>query len=138
MKRPHSLKKNPRNQASGFALIARISTRTALDLIAAFRHALPSVATRSAVIASAQTEAQANAKMALMHAIGLLQEFMGFDQPISVNTAVLDTNLQAAPVEGVTHPHRLSACGLTERPEYCENRPTRSNTIHTCLIFGQA
>ncbi|PXA03572.1 hypothetical protein DDZ13_11365 [Coraliomargarita sinensis] len=98
----------PRDQnRQGFALIASIAIMAVLVLIAVTLYSLSSVATRSADVAKARTEAQANAKAALMLAIGELQASMGPDQRISANAAILDTNSETNDMDGVNHPHWL-------------------------------
>lgn len=74
---------------AGFALIASLSIMAILVLIAVALYSLSSVATKSAEIAAARTEAQASAKMALMIAIGELQAHLGPDQRISARSLTL-------------------------------------------------
>jgi hypothetical protein len=76
-----------------------------LVLIAVALYSLSSVATKSAAIAAARTEAQANAKTALMVAIGELQKSMGPDQRISANAAILDTSPDTDDIDGIIHKH---------------------------------
>lgn len=97
---------NPKHPA-GFALVASLSIMAVLVLIAVALYSLSSVATRSAEIASARAEAQANAKMALMMAIGELQSELGPDQRISANAAILDSETDTPDIDAVSHPHWL-------------------------------
>ncbi|PXA03570.1 hypothetical protein DDZ13_11355 [Coraliomargarita sinensis] len=71
------------SQTSGFALIASITIMAVLVLVGVTLYSLSSVATKSADIAAARTEAQANAKTALMMAIGDLQKHTGPDTRIT-------------------------------------------------------
>lgn len=68
---------------AGFALIASLSIMAVLVMIAVALYSMSSVATQSAKIASARIEAQANAKVALMQAIGELQKTTGPDARIT-------------------------------------------------------
>jgi len=95
------------NQTDGFALIASLSIMAILVLIAVALYSMSAVATRSANIAAARIEAQANAKVALMQAIGELQKQMGPDQRISANASILDTSPDSAEVDGVANPQWL-------------------------------
>lgn len=52
-------------------------------------------------------EARANARLALMIAIGELQKQMGPDQRISARAEILDTNPTTLEADGVAHPHYL-------------------------------
>jgi len=76
-------------QQAGFALIASLSILAVLVLIGVALYSLSAVATKSADIASARTEAQANAKMALMLAIGDLQKYTGADTRITAPANIL-------------------------------------------------
>jgi hypothetical protein len=55
--------------------------------------------------AQARADAQANARFALMMALGELQSQLGPDQRISAPSAILDENPATANLEGVAHPH---------------------------------
>ena len=78
---------NSRN--SGFALIASLSIMSILVLIAVALYSLSSVATKSADIAAAKTEAEANARMALMMAVGNLQKYTGSDTRITAPANII-------------------------------------------------
>lgn len=110
---------------AGFALIASLSIMAVLVLIGVTLYSLSSVATKSAEIAKARTEAQANAKMALMMAIGDLQKNTGADTRV---TALADLFDPDAPVvvgawkswEGLNHVADTSdsALGRPIAPNY--------------------
>jgi len=88
-----TLQKKPQDaKKAGFALVAALSIMAVLVLIGVALFSLASVATRSAEIAAAQTEAQANAKMALMMAIGDLQKYTGPDTRITAPADITDAN----------------------------------------------
>ncbi len=84
----------------GFALVATVLLMVLLALLAVGTLSLSSVTLRSASMSSAQEVARANARMALMIAIGRLQSELGPDQRISANGAILDED-----VSKVKHPH---------------------------------
>ncbi|MFK7909837.1 MAG: hypothetical protein AB8F34_04460, partial [Akkermansiaceae bacterium] len=67
----------------GFALIATISVMALLAMIALAMLSLSTIETRAENTSAGQAEAQANARLALMLAIGDLQKQMGPDQRIS-------------------------------------------------------
>jgi len=77
---------NPSSQGvnKGFALISTISIMSLLLIIALSMMSLSTVTTREITRNSAQAEAQANARYALMLAIGKLQTHLGPDQRISM------------------------------------------------------
>lgn len=76
-------------EARGFALIATISIMALLVMIALGMLSLSAVEVRSSQNGRAMAEAQANARMALMIAIGELQDSLGPDQRISARGATL-------------------------------------------------
>lgn len=97
-----------RGEERGFALIASLSIMALLLLIGLALYSLASVAIRSAEVAAARTESQANAKMALMLAIGELQVEMGPDMRISAEAAIHDTTPADEDIDGVAQPHWLA------------------------------
>lgn len=92
------------NWQAGFALIATLSLMVLLVILSVGLLSLSAVSLRSTGQSAAQAEARANARMALMVAIGELQKQIGPDQRITANGAILDTNpTDASP--GVNNPH---------------------------------
>ena len=75
-------------QSKGFALISTILVMSLLLLIALAMLQFTSVTTRSAQLGRAKAEAEANARMALMIAIGELQEQAGPDQRITASANI--------------------------------------------------
>jgi Tfp pilus assembly protein PilV len=73
----------------GFALISSILIMALLVMVALGMLSLSTVEVRSSQNSKAMAEAQANARMALMIAIGELQKSMGPDQRISANGGIL-------------------------------------------------
>lgn len=74
---------------NGFAIVATLIMAILLTLIAVASLSLSSIEMRGTKKFEAHYEAQANARMALMLAIGRLQEHMGPDQRISANGNIL-------------------------------------------------
>jgi len=90
-----------------FALVVTISLMVLLSVIAVGLLGLSAIALRSSTQNTAQSEAQANARLALMLAIGDLQKALGPDQRISARAEILDNNPATTNVVGVAHPHYL-------------------------------
>jgi hypothetical protein len=84
---------------SGFALIATISVMVLLVMIALAMLSLSTIELRSAQNGKAMAEAQANARVSLMLAIGELQKQSGLDTRITAPLNILDKN--APPLTGV-------------------------------------
>ena len=81
--------KDPHNK--GFALVVALSLMILLTVVAVGLLTLSSISLRSSSQGVAQAAAQANARMALMIAIGELQKQLGPDQRVSANGAILAT-----------------------------------------------
>lgn len=91
--------KHFQNPPKGFALVITVSMLVLLTLMAVGMLTLAGVATRSGTLNSAQAEAEANARMALMLALGELQRWAGPDTRITAPADLLDEG--AAPLTGV-------------------------------------
>lgn len=83
--------------APGFALIATISIMVLLVMIALAMLSLSTIELRSSQNGKAIAEAQANARMALMLAIGNLQKTMGRDQFVSAPAEILSPSSASTP-----------------------------------------
>jgi hypothetical protein len=92
---------------SGFALIATISVMVLLVMIALAMLSLSTIELRSSRNGRAMAEAQANARMALMIAIGELQKELGPDKRISARAEILDSDPSTEEVDDVGNPHYL-------------------------------
>ena len=92
------------NRRSGFALIGTLTLMILLALIMVGYLTTTAIHTRTTNIDLAQAEARANARLALMIALGEIQREMGPDQRISAQAAVLDENPDTEQIEGITHP----------------------------------
>ena len=96
------LPKTLRKSRPGFALVVTLALMILLSILAVGLLSLSAVTLRSSGQGAAQAEARANARMALMIAIGELQKQLGPDQRISANGALLAES-------GVKHPHWTGA-----------------------------
>jgi len=80
---------SPGYSSNGFALVVTLSLMILLTVIAIGLLGLSAVSLRSSTQNLAQTEAEANARLALMLAIGQLQETLGPDSRISARGATM-------------------------------------------------
>ena len=88
----------PLKTSKGFALIATISVLMLLTMIAVAFLSLSAVSLKTARIDMAQEEANSNARLALMIALGELQREMGPDQRVSVAATILDATPESLEV----------------------------------------
>lgn len=88
----------------GFALIATISVMVLLVMIALAMLSLNTIELRTSRQGDATAEAQANARMALMIALGELQKHAGPDQRVTVPATQWDSDPSSEKIEGVKHP----------------------------------
>ncbi len=86
---------------SGFALIVTISLMVLLTLLAVGLLSLSSINLRSAGQTSKVAQARANARLALMMAIGDLQKLAGVDQRITARSDIRDEHIQNPRLTGV-------------------------------------
>ena len=91
----------------GFALVIALSLMAFVLLLLLSITTLVQVETTSAEISKTRLIAQANARLALMIALGELQKEMGPDQRITANASILDSDTTTPEVDGVAHPHWL-------------------------------
>jgi len=89
------------NKPRGFALIATISVMVLLVMIALAMLSLSTLELRSSSSELAQDNARANARLALMIAIGELQYEMGPDQRISAEAAIFDFDKDTEKIDGI-------------------------------------
>ncbi|NWK56575.1 hypothetical protein HW115_13215 [Verrucomicrobiaceae bacterium N1E253] len=92
---------------SGFALVATISVMVLLVMIALAMLSLSTLELRSSISAKHQSIAKANARMALMIALGELQKYAGQDQRVTANASILDTDPITPEMDGVIYPYTL-------------------------------
>lgn len=93
----------------GFALIATLMLMILLVIIAVGLLSLSTVTLRNSSHQSNLAEAQANARMALMIAIGELQKEMGPDMRVSAESALFDANKDTMTMDGVEQSKWLSS-----------------------------
>lgn len=96
-----------RGTRKGFALVVTLSLMILLTVIAVGLLTLSSIALRSSSTEGNIAIAKANARLALMLALGDLQQGMGPDTRVSASSAILDSNASTPEVDGVKHPHLL-------------------------------
>lgn len=93
------------SSVKGFALIATISVLLLLTLVAVAFLSLSAITVQTSRSEWAQEEARANARLALMIAIGELQRDLGPDRRIALNASILDENPDTIGIDGVAQPH---------------------------------
>jgi len=96
------------NTPKGFALVATLMLLLLLLVLATGMLSLSSLSLRNANTDNATKQARANARMAMMIAIGELQAEMGPDMRISAEAAVQDADPATEAIDGVAQPHWLS------------------------------
>jgi hypothetical protein len=95
----------------GFALVVAITLLALLTLLAVGLLSLSQMTIRSAQQGQYEGEAAANARLALLLAIGELQMELGPDQRITAQASLLDEDTATPEPEGVEHPHWLGVWG---------------------------
>lgn len=107
------------SSSRGFALIATISVMVLLVMITIGMLSLSSVETRLANSELAQQEAKANARMAMMIAMGELQKTLGVDQAVTARASIVDSASAQQNVLGVWESWRWQP-SLDGAPDYTE------------------
>jgi hypothetical protein len=95
----------------GFALVVTISLMLLLSLLVVGMLELASVSLRSSQSGFNRQQAQANARMALLIAIGEIQQHLGPDQRVSAESSILGEPGQES---SVAHPRWVSVWRTTE------------------------
>lgn len=109
MKTPDSRAKLRREHfPAGFALIATLSVTALLTILTIGLLSLSQMSMRKSRMERVQAEAQANARLALMIALGNLQKEMGPDMRISAEAAIFDDNKETEKIDGVAQPHWMA------------------------------
>ena len=110
----------------GFALIATISVMVLLTMIALAMLSLSTTELRNSGHNRERQQAQANARMALMIALGELQAQLGPDQRISAPASILDGNKKTATIDDLDNPGWLGVWDAriqsSQNPSYEEGR----------------
>lgn len=89
------------NGAKGFALIVTLSLMILLTVIAVGLLALSSISLRSTAREDAMSQARSNARLALMLALGDLQELAGPDQRVSARADIIKSDIKKPHITGV-------------------------------------
>jgi Tfp pilus assembly protein PilX len=97
----HSKTRRSGFRQRGFALIATLSLMILLTVIAVGLLTLSSISLRSSSQGSGMATAKANARMALMLALGDLQKYAGPDQRVTARADVTDENIANPRLTGV-------------------------------------
>jgi type II secretory pathway pseudopilin PulG len=92
-----------KRRCTGFALVATLALMVLLAILAVGLLSLSAVSLRASGGRQAESEARANARMAMMLAIGELQKNIGPDQRITAPSALLDSDPESTAVDGVAH-----------------------------------
>lgn len=103
------MKPSCRTAASGFALVATLMLTIMLIVVAVGLLGLSTIELRKTGAAGAQEKARANARIALLLALGELQEHLGPDQRVSADARVASGG-SGSPV----HPHWVSVWKTTQ------------------------
>ncbi|MDQ8190614.1 hypothetical protein [Roseibacillus persicicus] len=96
------LRKEPKER--GFAMVVTVTMLVLLSLLSLGVLSLSLTEVRSTAQSNAQFEARANARLALMMALGQLQKTLGPDQRVSAPSSLLDNNPETAKIDGVRNP----------------------------------
>lgn len=118
----------------GFALVATISVMVLLIMVALAMLSLSTITLRSDRHGSAMRGAQANARMALMIALGELQESMGPDQRISAPASILDGVETTPEMEGVENPHWMGVWNASPEGQSITYEDGRERSFRRWLV----
>ena len=88
-------------ESRGFALVVTLTLMVLLSLLAVGMLSLSAVSMRGSTRSGHLAEARANARLALMVAVGELQKEMGPDMRVSAESALLDTVESTEKIDGV-------------------------------------
>lgn len=96
---------HPHRRSRGFALVVTLSLMILLTIIAVGLLSLSAVTLRSTSQGSSLSVARANARLALMLAIGELQKHAGPDQRITATASILDSNPETDTPDNIGEPN---------------------------------
>lgn len=128
-----------RNLNPGFALVVTLSLMILLTVVAVGMLSLSSLSLRGIATAEHEADARANARLALMIALGEVQKELGPDRRISANSAILDVNADTPQADGIEHPRYLGVweswnTWLTDKRENLTLQQTYQNGRHPSLF----
>ncbi|MEI7909937.1 MAG: hypothetical protein WCK77_09905 [Verrucomicrobiota bacterium] len=106
------------HRSGGFALIITLALMVLLTLIVVGLLSLSSVAMRTAADGSAMATARANARLALMLALGELQRSAGVDQRVTARADVLDEKIANPRLTGVWESVEIKATAPPAAADY--------------------
>jgi hypothetical protein len=139
MKNKFTHKKLARWERNGFALISTLMIMMLLMLVALAMLSLSNTSVRSATLGKGASEAKANARMALMLAIGELQMHTGSDTRITAPAEILESG--APPLTGVWRSWEGTnhdSSGRPIKPDYTVKTKSESTSgrFLTWLVSG--
>jgi len=94
-----------RGSPHGFALVVVLSLMVLLTILAFGLLTLSSISIRSSNVETGIAEARANARFAIMLAIGDLQKHAGPDQSVTARAEILDSDPATPAMDGVKQPY---------------------------------
>ena len=117
-------------QPDGFALVATLTLMILLVMVAVSLLSLASITLRTGGQNSARSEAEANARLALMLALGELQLSLGPDQIITAPSGIFDDDPENTELAGVKHRHLTGVWQarnetLAQTPDYSRTQSFR-------------
>ena len=125
---------------AGFALVITLSLMVLLTLLAVGLLGLSAIALRTSAQSLAMAEARANARVALLLALGQLQVEMGPDRRISATSGILDSDPATPAFEDVAHPRLTGVWDAAESqlPKWTLDRPSydKKSGFRRWLISG--
>ncbi len=99
---------------SGFTLVTTLMLMVMLSVVATGMLTLSAIELRKADMGNARAEARANARLALMIALGELQEHLGPDQRTTAVSGIFDGTPATDEVDGIQQPHWVNVWRTTE------------------------
>lgn len=128
---------------SGFALISSLMIMMLLMLVALAMLSLSNTSVLTASVGKGISEARANARMALMLAIGKLQQHAGSDMRITASADIIDENMPSLTGvwrswEGSNHTLTGSMTGRPTVPDYASKKvlETAGGRLVSWLVSG--
>ena len=130
----------PCRRPAGFALVITLSLMVLLTLLAVGLLTLSSVSLRTAQHGRLMAEARANARVAMLLALGQLQREMGPDRRISVPAGILDQNPATPEFDGVAQPRYTGVWEAADSPfvKFTLDKPSydKQSDFRQWLISG--
>ncbi len=105
------------SKPDGFALVITLTLTILLVVVAVSLLSLASISLRAGGQNMARSEVEANARLALMLALGELQQSLGPDQSVTAPSGIFDENLETVDLDGLKHRHLTGVWqALNENP----------------------